>query len=222
MVYMQSYNVLRNMRSIGQPVDITREQMARLTHRSKRISRPQIQFNHNGPAAVNYGAIGSTIGHELTHGFDDSGNLKNWFTEKATERFDEKANCFIQQYSSEYVPEVDMNLNGRNTLGENIADNGGLRESFRAFQTYVKTYGEPQRLPYVSQYTPQQLYFLSYASTKCSLIRQLALKANIYSGSHSPNKYRVNVPLSNFQPFSDAFNCKSNSPMNRKDKCILW
>ncbi|CAG2181040.1 unnamed protein product, partial [Oppiella nova] len=102
-------------------------------------------------------------------------------------------------------------------MGENIADNGGLRESFRAFQTYVKTYGEPLRLPYVSQYTPQQLYFLSYASIKCNLIRKTALDVQITSEVHTPGKYRVNVPLSNFQPFSDAFNCKSNSPMNRKD-----
>ncbi|CAG2173089.1 unnamed protein product [Oppiella nova] len=137
------------------------------------ILKPPFLYS-NGPAAINYGAIGWLIGHELTHGFDDwgqfglqfticnisigyyilgvkydsNGNLKNRFTEEATERFDEKANCFVKQYSSEYVPEVHMNLNGRNTLGENIADNGGLRESFRAFQTYVKTYGEPQRLPY--------------------------------------------------------------------------
>ncbi|CAG2173087.1 unnamed protein product [Oppiella nova] len=107
-------------------------------------------------------------------------------------------------------------------MGENIADNGGLRESFRAFQTYVKTYGEPQRLPYVSQYTPQQLYFLSYASIKCDLIRNYALRVRVYSGSHSPYKYRVNIPLFNFQPFSDAFKCKPNSTINRKDKCILW
>ncbi|CAG2177165.1 unnamed protein product, partial [Oppiella nova] len=83
-------------------------------------------FYSKGPAAVNYGAMGSAIGHELTHGLDDSGvkydsngNLKNWFTEEAKERFDEKENCFVKQYSNEYVPEVDMNLNGRNTLGEN-------------------------------------------------------------------------------------------------------
>ncbi|CAG2164051.1 unnamed protein product, partial [Oppiella nova] len=211
------------------------ELVANDTDRGKRRLRFHIQLHHKRPAALNYGAIGRIIGHEYTHGFDtrgsefdSKGNFRNWFTEEAKKTFDEKSNCFVKQYSSEYVSETDMNLNGRNTLGENIADNGGLRESFRAFQTKARKVcmqfciGEPQRLPYVSQYTPQQLYFLSYASVWCNIIRPNKLGRQIEFFSHSPNKYRVNVPLSNFQPFSDAFQCGPHSPMSRKDKCIVW
>ncbi|CAG2181911.1 unnamed protein product, partial [Oppiella nova] len=95
-------------------------------------------------------------------------------------------------------------------------------ESFRAFQTYVKTYGEPLRLPYVSQYTPQQLYFLSYASMWCNNIRPKELIKQIEMSSTTPYKYRVNIALSNFQSFSDAFECGSHSPMNMTVNCVLW
>ncbi|CAG2174687.1 unnamed protein product, partial [Oppiella nova] len=140
MVYMQRNSVLRNIRSIGQPVDITREQMARLTHRifPATILKPPFLYS-NSPAAINYGTIGWLDSYVISYlglKYDSKGNRNVWFTIYSEVTYHEKANCFVQQYSSEYVPEVHMNLNGRNTLGENIADNGGLRESFRAFQTY--------------------------------------------------------------------------------------
>ncbi|CAG2181667.1 unnamed protein product, partial [Oppiella nova] len=145
-------------------------------------------FDSQRPAVLNYGAIGLVVGHEMTHGFDDEGsqfdlkgNLKNWWTKEIHEKFDEKANCFITEYSGEYVPEVKMHLNGKNTVGENIADNGGMRESYRAFQAYVQKHGEPKRLPHVW----------------CSLWRPEALKTQIEYNPHSPGKYRVNVPVSN-------------------------
>ncbi|CAG2181699.1 unnamed protein product, partial [Oppiella nova] len=163
-------------------------------------------FDSERPAYLNYGAIGLVVGHEMTHGFDDEGSqfdpkgdLINWWTEDIRKRFGDKAQCFIDEYSSVYVPEVQMNLNGKNTVGENIADNGGMRESYRAFQLYVERHGEPQRLPHVSQYTPEQLYFLSHANVWCSLWRPEALKTQIQYDPHSPGKYRVNVPVSNFK-----------------------
>ncbi|CAG2108774.1 unnamed protein product [Medioppia subpectinata] len=186
-------------------------------------------FDSQRPAVLNYGAIGLVIGHEMTHGFDDEGsqfdaegNLKNWWTQAIHKKFDQKADCFVKEYSAEYVPEVQMHLNGKNTLGENIADNGGMRESYRAFEAYVKKHGEPQRLPHVTEYTGQQLYFLSHANVWCSLWRPEALKTQIEYNPHSPGKYRVNVPVSNFKPFSDAYKCSPESRMNRKDKCVLW
>ncbi|XP_054153016.1 neprilysin-1-like isoform X2 [Oppia nitens] len=186
-------------------------------------------FDSQRPAYLNYGAIGLVVGHEMTHGFDDegsqfdpNGNLINWWTQEIRKRFEQKADCFINEYSSIYVPEVDMHLNGKNTVGENIADNGGMRESYRAYQIYIQKHGEPPRLPYVSDYTPEQLYFMSHANVWCSLWRPEALKTQIQYNPHSPGKYRVNVPVSNFKAFSDAYKCSPNSRMNRKDKCILW
>ncbi len=136
---------------------------------------------------------------------------------------------------------IKYQLNGVNTVGENIADNGGIRETFKAYEFYSQRNAEPQRLPYVSQYTPEQLLFLSYANvsqkkllrafkyifylnlkTWCGLERTEFLKDLIQYNPHSPGKYRVNVPLSNIKTFSDVFNCKENSRMNPKDKCVLW
>lgn len=186
-------------------------------------------FDSQRPAYLNYGAIGLVVGHELTHGFDDQGSqydpkgdLINWWSEKIHKRFEKKAECFIDEYSRIYDPEAKMNLNGKNTVGENIADNGGIREAFRAYKSYVERHGEPQRLPHVSQYSPEQLFFLSHGNVWCELIRPEALKQLIQYNPHSPAKYRVNVPVSNFKSFSDAYKCKPDSPMNRKDKCVLW
>ncbi len=134
-------------------------------------------------------------------------------------------------------------MNGNNTVNENIADNGGIREAYRAFERYVQKHGKQQRLPHISQYTPEQQFFISYSTvsnfwyflkpifntfinfylkTWCSKFRTESLKNQIKFDVHSPGRYRVNVPLSNFNTFSDAFKCSSNSRMNRKDKCVLW
>ncbi|CAG2168946.1 unnamed protein product [Oppiella nova] len=126
-------------------------------------------FDANIPAHINYGAIGSVVGHELTHGFDDEGsqfdadgNLVNWWTQAIHKRFDEKANCFIDEYNSYIDTQTQMRLNGKNTVGENIADNGGIRESYKAYEVYVRTHENPQRLPHIDKYTAEQQRGVQY------------------------------------------------------------
>lgn len=125
----------------------------------------------NRPDYLNYGSIGAVIGHEITHGFDDEGsqfdavgNLKNWWSEETKTNFNERAKCFVDQYGSIHDDVADMNLNGKNTQGENIADNGGLHEAYEAY-LHVKSSSPDTNLPLPElNYTPEQLFFISYAN----------------------------------------------------------
>jgi predicted metalloendopeptidase len=182
-------------------------------------------FNASRPKYLNYGAIGHVIGHEISHGFDDQGaqydsegNLHNWWGEEAKKTFEEKAECFVNQYGSIKVPEVDMNLNGKNTLGENIADNGGLHQSLSAYRSLVDLEG---KLPDLD-YTTDQLYFVSNANLWCGLIRNEELRNRILTDPHSPAKYRVNVPISNNERFAEVFQCEKGTPMSPENRCELW
>ncbi|KHJ98326.1 peptidase family M13 [Oesophagostomum dentatum] len=127
-------------------------------------------FSGAFPKAVNYGAIGAVIGHEITHGFDDQGsqydkdgNLHNWWSARSLESFDERRRCIVEQYGNYTVPKINMKVNGKLTQGENIADNGGVKEAFKAYQKYVAVNGEEPRLPGLQHYTNTQIFFLSYA-----------------------------------------------------------
>lgn len=113
-------------------------------------------------------------------------------------------------------------MNGRNTLGENIADNGGLNEAFVAFQTHQRKYGLSPKLSDLPQYTPEQLFFISYGNSWCSRFRTEAMRQQIEYNVHAPAQFRVNVPVSNSNDFMKAFNCPIESPMNSKHKCTLW
>ncbi|XP_054153018.1 neprilysin-1-like [Oppia nitens] len=240
-LYLEQISVIRMFRSLREAVNLTLNwpmppAMVNAAYEPTQnsitipagILKPPF-FNSERPVQLNFGAIGLVIGHEFTHGFDDEGsqydaqgNLKKWWSTQIRKKFEQKADCFVKEYSNIYVPEAKMHLNGKNTLGENIADNGGMRESFLAYQSWVKKHGPSQRLPHVSEYSADQLYFLSHANVWCGMYRKEALINQIEYNPHSPGKYRVNVPVSNFKPFSDTFKCKADSPMNRKDKCILW
>lgn len=182
-------------------------------------------FNGSRPNYLNYGAIGAVIGHEITHGFDDEGaqfdaegNLKNWWTNITEEQFNNKSECFVEQYGSINDTRVYLNLNGKNTLGENIADNGGIKEAFLAFK---RRGGNDKLLPGLD-FTREQLFFIAYANTWCSLTRNEKLRQNILYDPHSPPKYRVNVPLANYEDFARVWNCPADSPMRKQDPCILW
>jgi len=186
-------------------------------------------FNESRPEYLNYGSIGSVVGHEITHGFDDQGaqydqdgNLNNWWSEQTQKEFDTRAKCFVDQYGSIRDERVDMNLNGLSTLGENIADNGGLRGAYDAYQTKIARTVDKGLLPGFDTFTVDQLFFISYANNWCSLIRNEKLRQQVLYDPHSPAKYRVNVPVSNFDKFGSAFNCKSNSKMQPTNKCVLW
>ncbi|XP_045542231.1 neprilysin-2 isoform X1 [Papilio machaon] len=186
-------------------------------------------FSALRPAYMNYGAIGFVIGHEITHGFDDQGrqfdkdgNLVDWWQEETKQKYLKKAKCIIDQYSNYTVEEVGLKLNGVNTQGENIADNGGIKGAYYAYEAWTKRHGEEPRLPGLEKYTPKQLFWLSAASTWCSVYRKEALKLRITTGFHAPGRFRVLGPLSNMEEFSRDYSCPLGSPMNPKNKCKVW
>lgn len=176
---------------------------------------------------MNYGGIGTVIGHEITHGFDDEGsqfdgegNLYNWWTNETLEHFNNLSKCFVDQYSAINDSRVGLHLNGRNTLGENIADNGGIKEAFEAYKQL--NINEPS-LPGLTKYTNDQLFFISYANLWCGLTRNEKLRQNILYDPHAPGKYRVNIPLTNYDAFSRVWKCGANSNMNRQtNRCVVW
>jgi membrane metallo-endopeptidase-like protein 1 len=187
-----------------------------------------IFFSNDRPKYMNYGAIGFVIGHEITHGFDDQGrqfdkegNLVDWWAPSTKEKYLEKASCIINQYGNYKVDEVNATLNGINTQGENIADNGGIKEAYYAYLDWTKRNGQEQRLPDLD-WSPRQMFWISAANTWCSTYRPEALKLRITTGFHSPGEFRILGPLSNMPEFAEDFNCPIGSKMNPEKKCAVW
>ena len=178
-------------------------------------------------AAVNYGGAGAMIGHELSHGFDDAGkaydgggNLRNWWTAADTAAFEQRAACFADQYSAYVVPGVpgDVHVNGRLTLGENTADNGGLR---LALMAYLAGPGaSPQ--PSLDGFTSEQRLFVGFAQLWCETARPEAERLKAATNPHASNTYRVNGPVSNMSEFQKAFSCPADAPMVRENACRVW
>ncbi|XP_050440640.1 endothelin-converting enzyme homolog [Adelges cooleyi] len=177
--------------------------------------------------SVNFGAMGVVMGHELTHAFDDQGrefdrfgNLHQWWNNKTVEKFKTATDCMIKQYSNYKINGI--NINGKRTLGENIADNGGLKAAYRAYAKRLEEgRAHSYRLPAV-HLTTQQLFFVSFAQVWCSSSTDASLKLQIEKDLHSPSQYRVNGPLSNLEEFSKVYNCELGTPMNPEEKCIIW
>ena len=173
-------------------------------------------FNYNADAAVNYGAIGAVIGHEISHGFDDSGadfdangNLVNWWTENDLQEFNSLGDKLAEQYSAiEVLP--DVFINGKFTLGENIGDLGGVHAAFDALQIYHDKYGEPDK---IDGYSAKQRFFIAYARSWRSNIREQSLRNQIKSDPHSPGYNRGNQPLKNMDEFYSAFKVKEGDSM---------
>ncbi|XP_059610149.1 neprilysin-2-like [Phlebotomus argentipes] len=185
-------------------------------------------FSADRPRYMNYGAIGFLIGHEITHGFDDQGrqfdldgNLVDWWEPDTKKAYLEKASCIIDQYGNYTEPSTTLQLNGINTQGENIADNGGVKESYLAYQKWVEKNGPELKLPGLD-YTPQQMFWISAAQTWCEVYRPEWMKIVIITNAHSPGRFRVNGPLSNLRAFAKDFNCPEGSPMNPTHKCEVW
>jgi len=183
-------------------------------------------FHPSFDAAINYGGIGAVIGHEFSHGFDDQGskydwdgNLSNWWTEDDRTAFDKLAAKLASQFD-EYNPIEGLHVNGKLTLGENIADLGGITLSFAALQKELNG-KEPQP---IDGYTWQQRFFLGWANVWKGNINQEELKSRLLTDYHSPGEYRVLGPLSNFQPFYDAFENCTNGKMYRPDtaRVYIW
>lgn len=189
----------------------------------------QGQFFHaQRPKYMNYGAIGYVIGHEITHGFDDqgrqfdvNGNLVDWWQENTKQAYLSKAKCIIEQYGNYTEKSTGLNLNGINTQGENIADNGGIKESYLAYRKWAQKNGPEPKLPGLD-FSPEQMFWVSAAQTWCSQQRKESLKMRITTGVHSPSEFRVLGPMSNMQDFAKDFQCPEGSPMNPVKKCEVW
>ncbi|GJQ67375.1 hypothetical protein Trydic_g5078 [Trypoxylus dichotomus] len=189
-------------------------------------------FYDNGIPALDYAAIGAIMGHEITHGFDDqgrrydeNGNLKQWWSTATLMHYQEKVECIIKQYNNYWMPDLGpmYAVNGFNTQGENIADNGGLRAAYEAYKhRKQKSAIMDQRLPGLLDITTDQLFFLGFAQIWCGNCTVGALKSRLLDGVHSPNRIRVIGTLSNMKEFSVAWKCPRDSPMNPLNKCILW
>ena len=185
-------------------------------------------YNKERLQALNYGGIGYFIGHEITHGFDDQGrklnidgNLEDWWAEDTNNAFLKKAKCIIEQYSNYTAPEVNIPINGELTQGENIADNGGIKEAYLAYNAWVKRNGPEQKLPGL-KYTPKQLFWISVANCWCTKERVEYLSSALATDEHSPARFRIIGPLSNFEDFATDFNCPLGTRMNPKHKCKVW
>jgi putative endopeptidase len=185
-------------------------------------------FDKTMDDAVNFGGIGLVIGHELTHGFDDQGrkfdpqgNLHDWWTEQDGKEFEKRAACVADEYSN-FVAVDDLKLNGKLTLGENTADNGGARIALMALEHMIaddKTGKEGQK---IDGYTPEQRYFLGFARVWCEKRRPEVARVRVLTDPHSPGKYRVDGVVQNMPEFQKAWGCKAGQPMVAENACHVW
>ncbi|MEO8025805.1 MAG: M13 family metallopeptidase [Bryobacteraceae bacterium] len=182
-------------------------------------------FDKNADDAVNYGSIGSVIGHEITHGFDDQGrkfdaegDLRDWWTANDAQEYEERAQCIVAEYSK--FESAGLSLNGKLTLGENTADNGGLRIALMGLMASLAKSGKPPGK--IDGFTPEQRLFLAFGQTWCSNATDEVLKLLVATDPHSPGRWRVNGTVSNMPEFANAFACRVNQPMVRGPACRVW
>jgi putative endopeptidase len=174
--------------------------------------------------AANYGGIGATVGHEMSHGFDDAGrqydaagNVRDWWVPEDARRYRVRTSVVERQYSA-YVAIDTTHLNGRLTLGENIADVVGVSLAYEALERELKG---KSRAP-IDGFTPEQRFFLAYAQARLSVLRPESARLLLATDPHSPGRFRVNGPLSNMPEFAKAFGCKEGDPMVRKERAEIW
>jgi putative endopeptidase len=233
----REFEFARRVSKIGKPLDRTEWGMTPPTvnayYNAQRneivfpagILQPPFYDNalDDGP---NFGGVGAVIGHEITHGFDDQGrqfdkdgNFSDWWSGKSAEEFVRRATCVEKQFSS-YVAVDDLHVNGKLTLGENIADLGGLKISHAAFEAAQK--GRPKQP--VDGYTPEQRFFLGWGQIWCRNTRPEQARLLVQTDPHSPGRWRVEGPLSNMPEFKEGFDCPEDAPMVRPpaDACAVW
>jgi putative endopeptidase len=235
---VRQYERRRNMARIGRPVDRTEWGMTPPTVNA--YYNPQMNeivfpagimqppfFNPNADDAVNYGGMGAVIGHEMTHGFDDQGaqfdregNLKNWWSASDLEKFKHGTGLVASQYDS-YTVLDSLHVNGKLTLGENLADLGGLSVSYAALEKALAQKGRPAN---IDGFTPEQRFFLAWAQIWRGNTTPEAVRLRINTDPHSPGEWRTNGPLSNMPQFAAAFGCKPGDPMVRDASVrpVIW
>jgi putative endopeptidase len=232
------FETARDLAKIGKPVDKGEWDMTPPTVNA--YYDPQ-QNNVNFPAgyfqppffsekeddAANYGDMGSTVGHELTHGFDDEGrqfdkdgNLKEWWTKEDEQKFNDRADCEVKQYDAiEAVPGV--HLNGKLTLGENLADLGGLWLAWLAWLDKADL-AHIDMAAKTEGYTPDQRFWVAYAQQWCTQTRPEQLRTQAQTDGHSPDEYRANTVLSDLPEFAKSFSCKKDAAMVAAKPCRVW
>jgi len=183
-------------------------------------------FDFSRDEAFNYGAIGTVIGHEMTHGFDDNGakfdargNMQNWWSEEDLKKFQTRAKCIIDQYSS-YAVQDSLHLTGGQVVGESIADLGGVTLGYAALERSLQS----KPLTIIGGFTPEQRFFLGYARQWAENMRPEAERTQVTTDNHPPSYFRVIGPLSNFPPFAQAFGCQEGDKMVRpaSERCQIW
>jgi putative endopeptidase len=184
-------------------------------------------FAASRPMAMNFGGIGMVMGHELSHGFDDTGRkfdgrgrLTEWWGADVVSRFEQRAACVEQLYGG-YEVQPGVRLNGKLTLGENIADLGGIRQAHGAYRAWAAERGGDEQ-PAVEGLTNEQLLFVAYGQIWCTHATPEAERALVLTDTHSHARYRVNGPLSNFPAFWEAFSCEEGTPMHPASVCEVW
>lgn len=229
----------RNLNKLGKPVDESEWEMTPPTVNAyyepslndinfpAGILQPPF-YSLDASPAENFGGIGMVIGHEMTHGFDDEGskydgkgNLREWQTPADRKAFTERTDCEVNEYNK-FAPEPGANVNGRLTLGENTADNGGIRIAFLALENTLAEEGKKVDGPKVGGYTPAQRFFISYGQIWCESRRPEYSRMMVKVDPHSPGKFRVNGVVQNFPEFGKAFGCKKGSPMYPENICRVW
>jgi putative endopeptidase len=232
-----AFEMQRNLDKIGKPIDRNEWHMAPQTVNayyspvSNEIVFPAAimqppYFDGEADDAVNHGAMGTVIGHEFMHGFDDKGskfdargNMVNWWTDEDRARFDERTRHLVEQYD-EFVAVDELHVNGQLTLGENIGDLAGLTMAYHALQTAL----EKNDPGIIDGFTPAQRFFLSWAQAQRRNYRDEALKLQVNTDPHSPANFRVLGSLANMPEFAAAFDCKAGDPMVRAadQRAEIW
>lgn len=229
----------RQLDKIGKPVDRSEWQMTPPTIDA--YYQPQLNsinfpagilqppyFDPSKEDAVNYGAVGLIIGHEITHGFDDQGrkfdekgNLRDWWTPEDAKAYEQRDQCIIDEYTQQ-IPEAGVKQNGQLTAGEDTADNGGAHLAFMALSNETQKKGKSLDAKDPDGWTPRQKFFLSYANEWCTQYRPEFMRTLVLTNPHSLPKYRVNNVVSNMPEFEQAFSCKAGARMVRKNQCRVW
>lgn len=231
----QAFEARRQLAKIGKPVDHTEWQMTPPTvdayydaqmndmNFPAGVLQPPL-FDPKMDDAPNYGNTGATIGHELTHGFDDqgrqfdaNGNLRDWWTKQDAAKFVERAACVSTQYSK-YTAVDDVKVNGKLTNGEDIADLGGTTLAYLAWKAATKG----KTLKSIDGFTPEQRFFIGMAQWACGDERPESKRLNAITNEHSPNEFRINGVVVNMPQFREAFSCKASQPMVSENACRVW
>ncbi|MHB8303565.1 MAG: M13 family metallopeptidase [Acidobacteriaceae bacterium] len=234
----REFEAARQLKKIGKPVDKNEWEMSPPTVNAyydpsmnninfpAGILQPAF-YDKSAPEVVNYGHIGAVVGHELTHGFDDqgsqfdgNGNLKNWWTPEDKKQFDARTTCIANEYSS-FVAVDDLHVNGKMTLGENTADNGGIRLAYMAMEAYA-AHRNIDLTKKMGGFSPEQQFFIGYAQNWCTNARPQFVRLLVQSDPHSPDQFRANGVVRNMPEFAHAFSCKKGAPMAPVDRCRVW